>query len=45
MLYLVNINHAGMAMRFKLDMPMSGWMKLYRDMNHWSLTSLDLKRR
>ena len=45
MLWLVNLEHAGMAVRFKLAMLVSGWMKFYPDMSHWSLTSLELKGR
>jgi hypothetical protein len=43
MLYLVNLELAGMVVRFQLAMLVSGWIKLYRDTSHWSLTYLDLK--
>ena len=45
MLYPVDQEYSGMALRFQLAMPVSGWMKLNGDMKNWSLTSLLLKGR
>src|SRR5664279_2921379 len=32
-------------MRFQMAMVVSAWINLYRDMNHWSLTFLELMMR
>ena len=45
MLYPVSQEYSGMAMRFQLAMPVSGWMRFKRDMKNWTLTTLLLKGR
>ena len=45
MLYLVHLTHAGKTVRFQLAMLKSWWMKSYRGLMLWSLTSLDLEMR
>ena len=45
MLYLVNLKHASIAKRFQMAMLVSGWMRFYLNMNHYNLTSLELKMR
>ena len=45
MLYLVNLKLAVILKRFQMAMLVSGCMRFYLNMNHYNLTSLDLKMR
>ena len=45
MLYLVNLQHCIVAMRFQMAMLVSAWIKLNPDFNHSTLTSLEMMMR
>ena len=43
--YQMNLEQATILVRFQLAMLMSGWIKLYRDLRHLSLTILEVTMR